>query len=103
MSFSVKVNGRTEIQVHPESFWNQAVRNIPQNGEFIVYSPDESHQYPRIKVGDGVTVAKDLPWPSVEVANKVAHDLIFGADGEFIYNGSKDVTIPVYQGKINID
>lgn len=99
MSFTVKINGRTEVQVHPESFWNLAVRNIPEKGEFIIYSPDESHPYPRIKVGDGVTVAKDLPWPETEVANRVAHELTFGAGETYVYDGSKNVTVPVYMGE----
>lgn len=31
-------------------------------------------------------------------AAKVAHTLTFGANGEYTYDGSADVTVPVYEG-----
>ena len=33
-------------------------------------------------------------------ANKVNHTLTFGANQEFIYDGSADVTVPVYTGAV---
>lgn len=33
-------------------------------------------------------------------AEKVNHTLTFGANGEFVYDGSEDVTVPVYTGGI---
>ena len=33
-------------------------------------------------------------------ASAVQHSLTFGANGEFVYNGSADVTVPVYTGGI---
>ena len=40
----------------------------------------------------------------VEFTKKVGGEtdnLTFGAEEEFVFNGSKDVTVPVYQGEIN--
>ena len=34
------------------------------------------------------------------VANKVAHKLTFGAGEAFVFDGSEDVTVPVYTGSI---
>lgn len=31
------------------------------------------------------------------------HKLIFGAHGEFVYDGTQDVTVPVYDGEYNIN
>lgn len=35
---------------------------IPDNNEIIIYDKDENYNYKRIKVGDGETLAKDLPF-----------------------------------------
>ena len=38
---------------------------IPKQAEMIIYDPDETHEYPRIKMGDGVTDVILLPFYSV--------------------------------------
>lgn len=38
--------------------------------------------------------------PSASVADRVAHTLTFGANGEFSYDGSADITVPVYTGSM---
>ena len=35
---------------------------IPMVGEIIVYDADENHNYPRFKIGDGVTTVTLLPF-----------------------------------------
>ena len=42
----------------------------------------------------------DLSTTNVGSANKVNHTLTFGANQNFIYDGSSDVTVPVYMGTI---
>ena len=32
------------------------------------------------------------------VSKPVLHKLTFGADGEFVYDGTRDITVPVYDG-----
>ena len=45
-----------------ETEWNQASLNsyIPKQGEIVVYDKDNSHDYIRIKIGDGVNKVGDL-------------------------------------------
>ena len=35
---------------------------IPKPGEFFIYDPDSDHKYARLKIGDGNTSLKDLPF-----------------------------------------
>lgn len=35
---------------------------VPCIGELIIYDPDESFKYARLKIGDGVTALQDLPF-----------------------------------------
>lgn len=35
---------------------------IPLKGEMIIYEPDTETSYPRLKIGDGTSLAKDLPF-----------------------------------------
>ena len=51
------------IQKHDiEDNWNKAVNFIPKQGEIIVYDTDETHDYERIKIGDGITNVNALPF-----------------------------------------
>ena len=45
-----------------EADWDKATNFIPKKGELIVYDVDNNHTQERIKVGDGSTVAKNLPF-----------------------------------------
>lgn len=52
------------INLHKtESEWSIS-SFIPALGEVVVYDPDETISYPRIKVGDGKNLVKDLPFIS---------------------------------------
>ena len=44
-----------------EENWSKA-NFIPKQGEVIVYDPDETHTYPRFKIGDGKTTLVNLPF-----------------------------------------
>ena len=44
-----------------ESNW-EASEYIPKTGELIIYDTDSTYPYPRIKVGDGVSNAANLPF-----------------------------------------
>ena len=53
-------NGRI-IQKHDsEANWEKAINFIPKAGEIIIYDTDETHTEPRIKIGDGTNVVKNL-------------------------------------------
>lgn len=50
-------------QLHrTEADWDRLDSFVPSPGEFIVFDPDKTHNYARLKVGDGVTKLKDLPF-----------------------------------------
>ena len=50
-------------QLHKsESAWNLLPTFIPMQGEFIIFDADEKCPYVRLKVGDGETTLKDLPF-----------------------------------------
>jgi hypothetical protein len=50
-------------QLHKtESEWNRLADFIPEAGEFIVFDLDDNHDYARLKVGNGKTKLKDLPF-----------------------------------------
>ena len=51
-----------------EANWNNVPTFIPKNGEFIVYDKDSTHDYARLKMGDGITTIKNLPFISVSEA-----------------------------------
>lgn len=48
-----------------EDNWNKNGDFIPKNAEIIVYDKDSSHNYTRIKVGDGETTVVNLPFINV--------------------------------------
>jgi hypothetical protein len=50
-------------QLHKtEAAWNQLEDFCPEAGEIIIYDQDENIDYVRIKVGDGNTPLKQLPF-----------------------------------------
>ena len=98
-----------QIQKHGlETDWNKIENFIPYLGEIIVYDPDENHAYSRLKIGNGSNLPRDLPFvdagtvggkdPDNIEAAKLKHKLIFGAGEAYQFDGSADVTVPVYTG-----
>ena len=53
-----------------EANWSQINNFIPKDGELIIYDIDESHSYPRFKVGDGTSNINDLTFTDKEFATK---------------------------------
>ena len=49
-----------------ENNWNKATNFIPKAGEIIVYDRDETYNYERFKIGDGVTTVTALPFGSIQ-------------------------------------
>lgn len=45
-----------------EANWVKATNFIPKLGEMIIYDIDDSHDYERIKIGDGKTLVNSLPF-----------------------------------------
>lgn len=59
--------------------WNKSDAVIPKEGEFIVYSDNDK----RLKIGDGVTAAKDLPF-IVDAYVVSANDILTGDEDELV-------------------
>jgi hypothetical protein len=60
--------------------WDKLSYWIPEAGEFIIYDPDETHLYARIKVGDGSRKLSELEFfidsAVMEVLQKVRYDTV---------------------------
>lgn len=55
-------NSRIISKHDTESNWNNTINFIPNQGEIIIYDIDDNYNYERIKVGDGNTDIKLLPF-----------------------------------------
>jgi hypothetical protein len=56
-----RLKGKISFKHETEADW--AMSNyIPQNGELVLYDPDEKHEGTRLKRGDGVTTVSALPF-----------------------------------------
>ena len=104
------VKTRIQLKSDTETNWDKAIHFIPLKGEVIIYSPDDTHPFSRIKVGDGVTSVINLPFIDATtingvdinniVAKKLNHTITFGANQEFVFDGSEDIVVPVYTGSL---
>ena len=109
----IKRNVRIFLKNGLEENWEKINDFIPGKGEMIIYNADSTHPAPRIKVGDGIHLPKELPFINANpyedfdidniVAKRVEHKLTFGAGQEYQYDGAADITIPVYTGNFDIN
>ena len=100
------VTTRNIVKNGVEPDWDKLVDFVPLKNEPIFYSPDANNTSMRMKMGDGVTKLKDLPFvptasipgfdPNNIVAKRVEHKLTFGTHE---YDGSADVNVPIYTGQ----
>ena len=56
------LNTRIQHKHDTEANWLKATTFIPKKGELIVYDIDATHDYERIKMGDGETLVNNLPF-----------------------------------------
>lgn len=56
------INTRIILKHDTEANWNKAINFIPNKGEVIIYDIDENFNYERVKIGDGVNNAIQLPF-----------------------------------------
>ena len=57
-----KVFGRITNKHATEAVWKQHPDFVPNLAELIVYDKDSNYDYPRMKMGDGVTTVDKLPF-----------------------------------------
>lgn len=103
MAVQPAVKTRIQLKNDTEAHWNLAANFVPLKGELIIYSADETHPFCRFKVGDGVTTVKNLPFSPGDGGgggsiDRLQHKLTFGNGGVYVFDGSEDVTVPVYMG-----
>lgn len=94
------LNSRVLQKIDTEANWELHRNFVPLAGELIIYVADANHPYPRMKVGNGVTTIANLAFINSGSSQKVNHTLTFGAGGAYTFDGSQDVTVPVYTGSI---
>ena len=92
------IKTRIQLKNDTEAHWNLATNFVPKQGEVIIYSADDTRPFSRLKVGDGVTNVIDLPFINSGSSEKINHTLTFGNGAVYRYDGSQDVTVPVYTG-----
>ena len=95
------VNARIQLKNDIEANWNNATNFVPRQGELIIYNAEIGENkcnFPRFKVGDGHTAVSSLPF--FNISQGLPHTLTFGSNQNFVYDGSTDVTVPVYTGGI---
>lgn len=63
------VKGRFQLKKDTEEHWNLARNFVPLAGEPIIYTVDENHTAPRVKIGDGTTYVIDLPFVCGDIYN----------------------------------
>lgn len=60
-----------------EAEWNKLSAFIPEAGELVLYAPDETYSYARVKVGDGSTKLSELDFFIEAAAEAVFNKLTF--------------------------
>ena len=46
--------------------WKKAINFIPKFNELIIYEPDETYEYYRVKVGNGIMNVNELPFVTAQ-------------------------------------
>lgn len=79
------INARITLKHDTEAHWILATHFIPKAGEFILYDPDSTYDFTRVKVGDGSTTVTNLPFlfeKLIELENNLGSYLAFLVKGE---------------------
>lgn len=63
------INTRILNKIDTQANWDILTDFVPKKGELIIYSPDENYDYSRIKIGDGITNVKELPFCNIGYDN----------------------------------
>ena len=62
MATEKNINTRVILKHDTEANWNLATNFVPKKGELILYDPDTTYDYTRIKIGDGSLKVSALPF-----------------------------------------
>lgn len=102
---------RIQQKIDTEENWNKAVNFVPLKGEIIIYDTDSTHDYKRIKIGDGVTTVVNLEFVAdydadgdgvvdnaAKLGGKTPGQLTFGVD-QIITDEGTDKRLPETLGE----
>lgn len=78
-----RIKSRVINKHETEANWKKAVNFIPEQAEHIVYDIDETHDYERLKIGDGITPVNDLPFID-ETLIISSTNVVHGEDNELL-------------------
>lgn len=81
------LNARILLKHDIEANWEKAENFKPKKGEIIIYDADENNKFQRIKIGDGETLPKGLPFIDYGKPGIVEGNIIKGAE---IFNDYAD-------------
>ena len=76
-----------------EANWDKATGFTPLQGEIIVYDKDDTYDYERIKIGDGITKVIDLPF-ILDSVDEMVEDVVADLGAVTIDIGQADSTTP---------
>ena len=80
------IKARISMKSDTEANWNRQVNMIPLAGEIIIYSADNTHDYSRLKVGDGSTTVVSLPFIDAGTINgEVLADVIITGANRYAF------------------
>lgn len=78
------IKTRIQLKNDTEANWRRALHFSPMRGEIIIYSPDDSHPFSRLKVGDGTTNVNDLPFVESDASIKADSTEGWGRKPDFV-------------------
>ena len=67
-TFNTRIQQKHDIEAN----WLKAVNFIPKAGELIIYDADDTYNYVRVKIGDGVTNVNLLSFITEDLELKIA-------------------------------
>ena len=63
------IKTRIQLKNDTEANWEKAINFAPKEGEVIIYSPDDSHPFSRLKIGHGGITVNNLPFIDAATLN----------------------------------
>ena len=91
------IKTRIQLKSDTEVNWNKAGPKqgsagfVPLQGELIVYVPDATHPFSRLKIGDGITNVVELPFADAGTINGEEVEIVKkNTKSEFPLSGSTD-------------
>lgn len=68
MTVKTRIQNKNDIEAN----WLKATNFTPLKGEVIIYNEDSTHNYKRVKIGDGKTLVSNLPFLNAELEAKIS-------------------------------